>query len=371
MEEAGLTEEGLAKRLGVSADLVRRWEEEREHPTRSQFRRIAEVLKRPSAIFFLPEPPLAASIKAQFRQAPGLVERQLRAEEVRWLRLARRMQHLASWLMEQIGETAPVLPVHPVGEDVEDAAPQERARLGVPIIEQLRWPDTSSALRAWRATLEDGGILVLQLRIGREGCRGFSLWDERAPLIAVNTAYNEANRIYTLFHEYGHLLTRTQSACVGFVRFATGREDQDPERWCERFSAALLLPKEPFLEYLSLAFSWRPGRHITDFDQVARIATHFKVSLRAAALRLIELGAARYELYSEVDERARVAERRRGGGGRGMRRHERRLQEFGKRLPSLLVAGMERGILGLHDVLDYLDVPTSQWDEFRARLAST
>jgi len=71
-EEACLTPEELAARLKVAPELVLKWEDGQEAPLRTQFKRLARVLRRPSAIFFLPEPPKRPSVLARFRQTDDL-----------------------------------------------------------------------------------------------------------------------------------------------------------------------------------------------------------------------------------------------------------------------------------------------------------
>ena len=71
--------------------------------------------------------------------------------------------------------------------------------------QQFAWPSSAIAFDHWRRALEDAGHVVLLVSIGKASCRGFSAWDPRAPVIAVNTAWNEEARIYTLFHEFAHL----------------------------------------------------------------------------------------------------------------------------------------------------------------------
>ena len=115
--------------------------------------------------------------------------------------------------------------------------------------------------------------------IGEDACRGFSLWDSLAPVIAVNTAWNEEARIFTLFHEFGHILTRSSSACVevGSTRTLTGTEDP-AERWCERFAASLLMPDDDVRLLVGQRFGLA---RIDRVDDVRWLARQFKASLGA------------------------------------------------------------------------------------------
>src|SRR4029453_6758459 len=100
--------------------------------------------------------------------------------------------------------------------------------------ETIAPPTASQAFRRFRSSLEEQGVLVLLFPIGPESVQGFSVWDDRAPAIAVNTAANHPARIFTLFHEYGHLLTRTSSMCLDAVGTRLAEPTDPAERWCER-----------------------------------------------------------------------------------------------------------------------------------------
>src|SRR5438876_188312 len=199
IRESGFSEADIAARLEVPIELVREWEEETAHPTKTQFARLVGLLKRPSAIFFLPAPP-ETRLYASFRRAPGREEVPTSPDEARWIRAATRLQEATALVLEELGRPSVDLPT--IGRDAasEQIAQSKRQRLGVPVRVQVGWPTVSTAFKEWRAVLEAQGVLVFQLRLGRNSCRGFSLWDDRAPLIAVNTSFNFQARIYTLFH---------------------------------------------------------------------------------------------------------------------------------------------------------------------------
>lgn len=366
MTEAGLTEEDVARRIKVEPHTVQDWIAEHDHPNRTQFAALTALLKRPSAIFFMPSPPAGTWIDASYRRTRGSEDRELRPEELRWIRTAKRMQQVTSWLLKQEGAPLFDMPNWSLNNDPEMVAGLERQRIGVAVDDQVKWRDEFVAFRNWRTAIEKLGLLAFRFEIGAGACRGFSVWDDTAPLVAVNTSgYNPASRAYTMFHEYAHLLLRTSSVCVDYSRHESGDR---MERWCETFAAAFLLPRDHLRAYVNRRFPvLRAGYPIADFEDVRKVSSHFKVSLRAAALRLIELKLARESLYAIVDRLAIPS--RKGGGGGSLTKSERRLAEYGRLVPTVLLGGLRSDRLGLHDVLDYMDMDYRQLDDLTSMLA--
>jgi transcriptional regulator with XRE-family HTH domain len=219
MGEAGFTVESLAEKLKVTAGSIRAWLSEEEQPGLTEFRKLASTLARIPAVFLLPEPPSTSTTPSvEFRHPPDS-RASLNPTERRYIREAGRLQEAATWLMGELREEAPTLPKVRVGSSVDDVAAATRKQLTGSLNGSFgsRWQNEFQAFHGWRDVLERSGILVFVLPLGKESCRGFSLWDNYAPLIAVNSAWRHSARIFTLFHEYGHLLTRTNDHCVSNV----------------------------------------------------------------------------------------------------------------------------------------------------------
>ena len=357
-EEVGLSQSEFAEAVKASPSEVEEWETGESAPSKGNFSRLVGVLKRPSAIFFLPNPPTEAGLPTSLRNAPGLGQHRLGQVEVRQIRWARRLQEIASWSLRDAGEASVSFPRLTLGEDPIAAAATYRRDIGVTVEDQLGWANASEAFREWRAALESRGVLVLQLSLGRESIRGFSAWDEFAPLVAVNTSYHPTARVFTLFHELAHLLTRTDAACLRFI-LPTG-QDSRMERWCETFSAAFLLPAEA-LRSAVRGFGYSENSQVVDPDVARKIANRFNVSTRATSLRLQELGLAPSSLYGSVEEMFDSLDwNSGGGGGGGQPAPEKRLGQLGSRVPEILFDAAASGRINRRDLSDYLNLTTGQ-----------
>ncbi len=271
---------------------------------------------------------------------------------MRWMT---RVQRVLSWLRsEGFGSGAVrTMPRVESRTTPDDAAEWLRDWIGISIKNQLLWSDARVAFREWREVLNTKGVAVFQFQIGQEAIRGFSVWDDNLPVAAVNTAYTPQARVYTLYHEIGHLLHRTEGACRSF-----GDPDSAKvERWCDKFAAAFLLPD---WETRQSAVVYRDDAPDEDrYDQVREIARRFNTSVRATALRLIELDLADQDLYGIIDRLA-VAKfddfprRRTSDRQFGQRAPQKRLQHFGFPAVRTLLRGVDSGHITERDVGDFL-----------------
>jgi Zn-dependent peptidase ImmA (M78 family)/DNA-binding XRE family transcriptional regulator len=361
IEQSGYTREQIAAKLDIDMAKLDAWENNNEKPNLTSFKNLANTLKRPSALFFLPEPPKSPSPPVEFRHPPS-ARSVLNPNERRYLREVTRLQRTVAWILSELGKPPVDIPQIQLGSDVERAAESVRQQLKVAVGEQLRWQSSSMALKEWRDALEETGVLVFLLQLGKDSCRGFSLWDDRAPVIASNTWWNPEARIYTLFHEYAHLLTRTNSVCIqnGGKSLAPGSDAA--ERWCEQFAAALLLPWDEVQNFMGTELDWFPGRRISDLDSIRKVGRHFKVSLRALTLRLIGKNAATWELYEKIPSWS--DEKRGGGGGSGRRRAQAREDTFGSRAIDVFLTAIREDLVSRADALSYLDIPDSDLERF-------
>ena len=356
IEESGEDPEQIAQAVGVSRALLSQWVTGDSKPDLTHARKLASKLHRPFTALLLPSPPERRPLPVEFRHPSG-DPRELNPNERRYLRRAARYQEVLSLLAKELEIEKARTPSATINDDPAKVAKVVRDALKVSPEAQKGWANPSVAFDEWRAALERTGHIVFLFSIGKESCRGFSLWDDFAPIVAINTAWNESARIFTLFHEIGHLVTRTSSACVESMRTASSK---DPvERWCERFAADVLIPIN-YVEATLQQFGWRPGTHITNLKVAGRIADLYKVSLRAAVIRLIGLKAATWDLYNDISP---ISDKKTsGGGGGGRNRTEIREDQFGERATSLLVDAVEKDVLSRSQAVGLLDIPDESFD---------
>jgi Zn-dependent peptidase ImmA (M78 family) len=359
IDESGHSTDALAKRVDVKEAELEAWLRGESQPSLTAFKKLALALRRPTATFLLPKPPQTNAVAIEFRHAPGVASRGLLPEERLRIREVSRLQEAVAWLLDEMGDTAPELPKLSSSMSAEVAGKRLRDILSVDITIQTAWHDERVALKEWRRTLEDIGVLVFLLPMGADAARGFSIWNARAPAIVANTHWNTAARIYTLFHELAHVLTRTNSVCADDGR--AQRNSTDLERWCEQAAAAALLP-----ESAVRAFTRDAGS--VNLQTASRVAKQFRVSRRAATLRLIDLGLAGWSLYRSLP--AASDAKHDGGGGSGRTRPQIRIDEYRRRTTSTFVRAVQRDVMAVADAMRYLDISDQNLIDLEKMLAA-
>jgi Zn-dependent peptidase ImmA (M78 family)/transcriptional regulator with XRE-family HTH domain len=296
-ETIGKTTDDVAGRLKISKEIVLGWEEGSGHPTLSQLRELAVYLKRPLAAFFLPSAPNEPALPGAFRRLPEDRREPLTKKTLLAIRRARRTQELARELAESEGIGESKLPVGRIllSDNPRAVAKLERERLGISVETQFRWGDKKEALRNWKEALESKGLIVLELNMPLKEARAVSLMDNAVPLVVINGRDAPAGQVFSLIHEYGHLLLG-RSGIADFMEENRLTEDgRKAERFCDHFAGAFLVPEEDLLatgvvKAHGSGMEWE-GSELSD------LAALFNVSEYVIVRRLLMMGLASEEYY--------------------------------------------------------------------------
>ena len=294
---ARLTPGDVAARLKVPETRVLEWESGEERPSVSQLRRIAEMCRRPIAVFFLSEPPRDFDALRDFRRTKGEALAEFSDDLADELRRAQELRDAALSLLDDATEAAAFPVSATIHDDADTVAARIRAALGVSTEEQQRWKDSYRALREWRVAVEQLGVLVVNMSgVEVKEVRGFSVAHFPLPLIALNSRDTANGRTFTLMHELAHLALHEGGICEWSRELRLVPADRRVEAYCNQVAASILLPQEfvrQLVESSSLprADEWP--------DEVIRVyARACSVSEEAFLRRLVSLGYATQDLYA-------------------------------------------------------------------------
>lgn len=376
---SGWTPDEISVRIAEPVDRVQKWCEGKESPSLSisNLEKLSESFKRPLTAFLLPSPPEDEVLPKDFRKIPD-AKGDFSKDTLRMIRKARRELLLWRELSENIGESVTVdIPRYSIQDDPEIVALKERERLKISGV--TKWKDEYGAYRFWRELLSSLNILVLQLKMPREEARGFSIVDKGYAAIVVNGRESPHARIFTLFHEYAHLLLDEVVICNDQSDTSSDPFIKSVEGWCNTFAGAFLIPKEECIE------DKRVKKFLNDGDilNAAKvISSRFRVSRDAALIRLRVL-----HLISEKDlvnsqvilqnsaNKIKLGESSHNQDEPASSQNNivpvnpvnQCISEKGSSFVSLVLKNEAAGTITYQDVMDYLDLKSKQIDKLKQR----
>jgi len=299
---AGYMVEEAAEKLKIPPKRLEMWEAGIENPTLGKLRRAADIYKRPSAIFHLPEPPESPEPPHDFRaidEERGEFSTAMLLE----MRKARYRREVALDLMDELGEE--VLPFEltaTVRDDPSAVAAGIRDMLGVSLEDQFRWKDGNEALKVWRSMLEEMGILVFHTvnnrwyKIDVNKMRGLSIIEDYFPIILINSADAVNGRIFTLIHEFVHLLLHNGGVCDLKDYDRPDSSEKQIERFCNMVSGAVLVPDYALLDHKIVREHEGERWDDTELKKLARL---FSASVEVILRRLLILGRTTQRFYTK------------------------------------------------------------------------
>ncbi|MEX2530538.1 MAG: ImmA/IrrE family metallo-endopeptidase [Gemmatimonadota bacterium] len=351
-EQAGLSVEEAASRIGKSGTALAEWEAGERFPTYNQLEALAErVYRRPVALFFLPAPPDEVPPVSEFRTLPDPEKESLEPDTLLALREARAFQESARQLSEgrNPAERQIWRDLHASAGDIRGLAGRVRGYLGVSIAEQTAWRSNRDAMSEWRERVEAAGVFVFKRSFEQRDVSGFCLDDPEFPIIVINNSTAFSRQIFTLLHELAHILfdvsgiTRVDSS---FIERLSGEEGRI-EVACNRFAAEVLVPEEAFPWSL---FSQRPHD-----EAVSEVALRFNVSREVILRRLLDAGRVSSTEYREKAWEW-FQEYQNADRGRGGNYYNTKAAYLGRAFLDLAFSQFYAGRVSLPDLADHLGV---------------
>lgn len=355
-KDADLTPEAAAAAIGVDTEILTAWEGGEGGPSIGELRKMSAAYSRPLTALLQPSIPPVAPMPRSFRTVGGVAPR-LTRDAILAIRDAQRIQALATDLLED----DPTLLAEPKISryDMQDSAIEcgmvERDEFGVSRTDQRKFRHAGEAYNAWRSRLQMAGIIVIAKPMDRLDCRGFSLYEQGRPTIVVNSREVDQAKIFTLFHEYAHLVLGQGGICLE-------RNSIPIERWCNRFAASFLVPRA----WLEMEL---PEIRVTSIGRVAELAKKFRVSRQVIALRLYEIGRGDYSLYQTIkrrDDRRDFTPEPPSDRESDFRIPQPRakLSEVGIGFGGIVIGAMERGVIDRVAAVEYLGIEPRTLEPF-------
>lgn len=366
MAKADKSTATVAAKLRVDALVVEGWKANNGSPTIDQLRIIAKLVRRPLAFFFLPDVPrdFTPPVRDYRATTPQSLDPSGNLRAV--LEFYGERQE---WLRRYAAELG-LIPVPWVGRHSNVQNPEELAKLAIEILGTNEQPllesDAYRALIRWTEHLEaaDGFVfnfaVLQQFQLDPKVVSGIALADDIAPFILLNGKGSPKRRIFTLLHEFMHLLLGASGISAYDLSPEEFAQLSQPESLCNSAAALVLLPPKWFIP------RWQELEQLDTEDPAAAISRETSVSYGMALLHALKLGLISQSAY-EKQKPSEPWEPEPSGGGNYWQLWKKRI---GVRFSRLVFSARATGLVNLRDIATLLDVKVSNLGKAAKHIAS-
>ncbi len=279
-----------------------------KQPTVRQLEEFAKTVHVPLGFLMLPFPPVETTPIPMFRGKAGSGKFDLNVYQT-ILDIQGRQEWLSDYLEENELDKCEFIGRFTVSTPIQEMVSKIRQYLNLPIDWMLGFHSPEKAINDLVEKIEDKGVCVFfngvvgnntHRTLDVEECRGFALvTDTNAPMIFVNNKDSKTAQLFTLAHEFTHVLVGVSAGYGGIE----GDFHDVVENYCNRVAAEFLVPA------IILKENW------TNIDDCAK---RFNVSRLVIARRAHDLGIISDNDYNEFYRRyhsIRAAQTKKGQGG--------------------------------------------------------
>lgn len=286
-----------ASKIKVKIEQLRAWESGDDKPSIAQLRKLANIYKFPISVFFLSVVPKNFSVMKDFRHLPEYMpakfSRQLQLEIRKVQQRRETAIELQSSLVDEISTFDKKVSLE---DDVRNSALKIREILHLDINEQKKWSNPRIAFNEMRYLVENTGILVFEVdNVDIQEMRGFAIAEKIMPVIAINRKDSFNGRIFSLLHEFVHILLGQ-----GGISNASYYDDTEEkvEVFCNKLAAEILVPSSIILSNPYI----KTGKQRYSDSEILAIAKNFSVSEEVILRRLLTLEKISNSFYKEKRE---------------------------------------------------------------------
>ncbi|MDO8642596.1 MAG: XRE family transcriptional regulator [Candidatus Woesearchaeota archaeon] len=360
IESSGWTKEEIAKRLKTSTQNIEKMESGEKKPSFRQLEELSHIFKRPVASFLLSKPLTEKPKPKDYRMLPDKTNK-FDKKTIFVMRHARRLQELSKELSRNVDyDTKSKIERAKISDNSETVALKFREKFNLTEEKQRKFKSPYELFNYLRDLLEEQNIYLFQFSMPVEDARGFVFVDETPSVIVVNTKDNIEARIFSLMHEFAHILL---GESVIDLPDATYTFKDNVEKWCNEFASAFLLPKD----LAKSAFNTNKA-NLTQKETLKYLSNRYKVSKAMLLLNMLKLNYIEIKDYDAIlarfkkEEIKPKTEAEKGTGG-GIPSEVRCLSEVGNKFISLVANNYDKSHITYTDALNYLSIKSKSFDK--------
>ena len=360
IESSGWTREEIAKRLKTNPQNIEKFESGEKKPSLGQLEELSIIFKRPLAAFLLSKPLTEKPKPKDYRMLPDKTNK-FDKKTILVMRKTRRLQELSKELSGNIAyETKSKIDKTKLADNSEEIASKYRTKFNLTEEKQRKFKTAYELFNYLRDILEEQNIFLFQFSMPVEDARGFVFVDESPNIIVVNTKDSIEARLFSLMHEFAHILL---GESVIDLPDATYASKDNVEKWCNEFSSAFLLPKG----IAKVTFDANK-MNLTQKETLKTLSHRYKVSKAMILLNMLKLKYIEKKDYDAILARFEkeikpIKEKEGDAKVGGIPSEVKCLSEVGNKFVSLVANNYDRDYITYTDALNYLSIKSKSFDK--------
>ena len=250
------------------------------HPTLRQLRLLSKKFKIPLLAFYIRQLPKNKDLPHDYRSK---IDTKLSVKSI----LAVRRAQLIQSFMSEFEDRQELNLASLVGLDAQTAASSLRESIGYRPADVISKDKLLTKLRNY---IESLGIITTALAVKRGDFRGFCL-SGSSPVIVMTSGDAAAGQIFTLLHEFFHIIKNQAGICQPGSRSSSADEKE-----CNQFAANFLITLDELDQALTINNSH-------DDTNLKAIADQHKTSKEVVFIRMIDRRLASWKQYNQRSQR--------------------------------------------------------------------
>lgn len=278
-KSSGMSEDEIAKKLKLSRSKYLSIEKGYEKISQNHLINLADIYKRPLIAFYSVDTTQTTELPHDYR-----LNRDKKISSEVFL-AKRKAIYLAEELRAITGRKT-ILPQVNTNVSAIELANKVRTVLEIDFdfLKELIERKEETALGYYKSVIEEKFFIpVLEHPLKSTGVRAFSVFGDVCVMVLNESDSNEV-RLFSLFHEFCHLLKRQDGICT--VDIEKDKDNRPEEKYCDEFAAFFLMPEQP----LKSVIKSRQSGTITTLKQLTYISKEFGVSKLVTIIQMKTLG---------------------------------------------------------------------------------
>lgn len=344
IESSGFSIEELAKKANISVTTLEAARQNKKKLTMNQLRRLRNKVKRPIAIFYLKKIPEAFHIPDFRRSADEpWIPPSLRII----IRDFREKKENAVFLADLNGIKYDYSKLNnlALSENPTEAGHQIRELLDIDFNELKKLRD-SKVLNYWKSKIEALGIMIFQFKgINPSVTRGFSFSEQPLPLIAINQRDSYYARVFTMIHEFVHVLLGKEGLCDSELHFG---EEHELETHCNEIASNTMVP----LDLLQSEIINKQTDYKRTRTHIESLSNTYKASYSVILIQLSKLGKIESSIKTRIIKELKSSSKKPTKGG--MSFYTLFFSSNSKLYLTMVSSAFDRDLITLTNVATYL-----------------